>query len=176
MRLQPFVVKPPLVLPASFSAMSGTANFLPEAQQAPSGRGETHARAVEAGAFDQQSASWLALCLEMATKICAVIGNFTIAELVANAPVLEAHTVASYVLEFDRHVFQVLELDWKLKPSPGMWFPNPSIGIAGGTARHALPARDHGLVRRLRLSPRSGEEADHLQRGASVIGRGQGMA
>ena len=32
MRLQPFVVKPPLVLPASFSAMSGTANFLPEAQ------------------------------------------------------------------------------------------------------------------------------------------------
>ena len=57
LRLQPFVVKPPLVLPASFSAMSGTANFLPEAQQAPSGRGETHARAVEAGVFDQQSAA-----------------------------------------------------------------------------------------------------------------------
>jgi hypothetical protein len=137
MHLQSCVVKPQLVLPASFSAMSGTANFLLKDQQEPSGCGETHARAVEAGAFDQQSASWLALCVEMATKICAVIGNCTIAELVANAPVLEAHTVASYVLELIDTSSKCWNWIGSSNRAPACGFSIPVSGLQVG--QHDMP-------------------------------------
>ena len=68
----------------------------------------------------------------MATKICAVIGNFSIAELVANAPVLEAHTVIAYVLALIGTPLKVSNWIGKSNRVPVCSFPIPATGLQVG--------------------------------------------